>query len=276
MLGMQPLMAKLVHSVRLSIPHVDRVRTPCTIQRPDPSADRARPQRLTTIALAAWGAGVLLMVGLARMNSTPSELQMLSMSAALGQLRPADEQPEQLALVDRPRDEHAPQNTRPVSPVNQTRAPQAPYVPHVASVGQAALPAPKPIASKPAPAVEAPATGRRRAKREFVQGTVAYVRCGGSGRTRAPCLRDRKFEDSVWRTLAKLPTCGEGDPGTGSAELRWTLYKTDQSALDWRPGVDGTSLNLRAMAKCAGEKLTNTRTRLRAQQAVVSFRFSLK
>jgi hypothetical protein len=276
MLGMQPLMAKLVHNVRLSIPQVDRVRTPCTIQRPDPSADHARPQRLTTIALAAWGAGVLLTVGLARMNSTPSELQMLSMSAALGQLRPADQQPEQLALADQPRDERAPQNARPVNSVNQTRAPQAPEVPRAASVGQAALPAPQAVASKPAPAFEAPAAGRRRAKRVFEQGTVAYVRCGGTGRARTQCLRDRKFEDQVWRTLAKLPTCSEGDPGTGSAELRWTLYKTDRSALEWRPGVDGTSLNLRAMAKCAGEKLANTRTRLRAQQAVVSFRFSLK
>jgi hypothetical protein len=54
------------------------------------------------------------------------------------------------------------------------------------------------------------------------------------------------------------------------------MHKTDDSAFDWRPGVDGATLNLRAIAKCAGEKLANTRTRLRAQQAVVSFRFSLK
>lgn len=263
-------MAKLVHSVRLSIPHVDRVRTPCSIQRPDLSADRARPQRLTTIALSAWGVGVLVALGLARMSGGPSEIQRLSMSAALGQLRPADQEPEPLAIADQPRHEPAP------AVVHQTRGQTEQPAPSVTSVGQAALPTPKPIASKPAVAVEAPSTGRRRAKRVFEKGIVAYVRCGGPGRSRTSCLRDRKFEEQVWQTLAKLPSCSEGDPGTGSAELRWTLYKSDASALEWRPGADAASLNLRALAKCAGEKLASTRTRLRAQQAVVSFRFSLK
>jgi hypothetical protein len=272
MLGMQPLMAKLVHSVRLSIPHVDRVRTPCTIQRPDPSADRARPQRLTTIALAAWGVGVLLTVGLARMHRVPSDVQ-LSMNAALGQLRPADQQPEPLAIAD---------HTRAEAVVHQTRAPEPP---RVASAGQvtAAVSKPQPIASAPPQAApkppslstQAPAPNRRHAKRVFVQGTVAYVHCG-SPHARTACLRDRKFEEQVWQMLAKLPSCSEGDPGTGSAELRWTLYKSDPSAFDWRPGLDGTSLNFRAVAKCAAEKLATTRTRLRAQQAVLSFRFSLK
>ena len=262
-------MAKLVHSVRLSIPHVDRVRTPCSIQRPDLNADYARPQRLTTIALSAWGVGVLVALGLARMSGGPSEIQRLSMSAALGQLRPADQEPEPLAIADAPRD----REPTPAPVVGHQTRGQAPVV---TSAGQAALPTPKPIASKPAPAVEAPSTGRRRAKRVFEKGIVAYVRCGGPGRARSACLRDRKFEEQVWQTLAKLPSCSEGDPGTGSAELRWTLYKTDSSALEWRPAADAASLNLRALAKCAGEKLASTRTRLRAQQAVVSFRFSLK
>ncbi|HKP59007.1 MAG TPA: hypothetical protein VJV78_19935, partial [Polyangiales bacterium] len=231
----------------------------------DPSADRARPQRLTTIALSAWGVGVLVALGLARMSGTPTEFQRPSMSAALGQLRPADQEPAPLAIADEP-----------ALVVHQTRGQAAQPAPSVTSAGQAALPTPKPIASKPAVAVEAPSTGRRRAKRVFEKGIVAYVRCGGPGRARTSCLRDRKFEEQVWQTLAKLPSCSEGDPGTGSAELRWTLYKSDASALEWRPGADAASLNLRALAKCAGEKLASARTRLRAQQAVVSFRFSLK
>ncbi|HKU41896.1 MAG TPA: hypothetical protein VJR89_27250 [Polyangiales bacterium] len=252
-------MAKLVRSVRLSIPHVDRVRAPCTIQRPDPRGDRPRFELLTTIAVVASGAGVMLALVLARVLPGP-HAHSVSMQDALGQLRPAE--PEAPAT-----DVNAARLTPPApEPVRVDRPlREAPHEPPVVAV--AAKPEPQPIA--PAPAK------RRREKRAFVQGTVAYVRCGGAdGHPRTECLRERKFEEHVWATLAKLPAC-DADPGVGSVELRWYLHKPDASGIEWRTASDA-ALNPRALAKCAGEKLGATRTRLRAQHAVMSFRFSLK
>lgn len=183
-----------------------------------------------------------------------------------------------------------------------------PAPPTAAAAPIAAKPAPPtaavvaPIAAKPAPAVASAVTPpaaaptkaapgnpqpsassstnsakRRTPKYEFEQGVFAYVRCDGEERrgARFPCPRDRKLEELVWSTLESLTTC-ETDPGRGSAEVRLTLRKDKIHGVEWKPSTSGPSLNLRAVAKCAGAKLADARTRLKAPEGLVSFRFSLK
>jgi hypothetical protein len=66
------------------------------------------------------------------------------------------------------------------------------------------------------------------------------------------------------------------DPGSGTAELRLLLRKSQIQSFDWKAGTSAAGLNLRAVSKCAGAKLAEIRTRLRAPDGLVSFRFSLE
>jgi hypothetical protein len=120
-------------------------------------------------------------------------------------------------------------------------------------------------------------TTKKRAQKRFAQGVLAYLRCEGSERPHArfPCPRDPKLEEQVWHALEALPMC-DTDPGSGSAELRLLLRKSQIQSLEWKASASAPGLNLRAVSKCAGAKLAEVRTRLRAPDGLVSFRFSLE
>jgi hypothetical protein len=47
-------------------------------------------------------------------------------------------------------------------------------------------------------------------------------------------------------------------------------------SFEWKAGASAQGLNLRAVSKCAGAKLAEVRTQLRAPDGLVSFRFSLE
>jgi hypothetical protein len=79
----------------------------------------------------------------------------------------------------------------------------------------------------------------------------------------------------VWHALESLTTC-ESDPGTGAAELRVLVRKSQIASIEWKAMGSSPSLNLRAVGKCAGAKLADVHTRLRAPEGLVSFRFSLE
>ena len=137
--------------------------------------------------------------------------------------------------------------------------------------------APQPV---PTPASADPAEPRaksKRAKPTFEPGVLAYVRCEGSElrNARFPCPRDRRLEEHVWSVLAQLPNCTDADPGIGSAELRVTLNKS-RASFEWKAPLNDPSLDLRAVAKCAGAKLAAARTPARLPHAVVSFKFGLE
>jgi len=159
-------------------------------------------------------------------------------------------------------------------PASTAPARTAPQQAPVANLATSALPHPAPTAEPGRAAV----ASKRRAKPIFEPGVVAYVRCEGLEQrgSRFPCPRDRKLEEHVWHALAQLADCTDPELGRGSAELRLTLAKSRTHAVDFRSSAVGPSLNLRALTKCAGGKLANARTSLKAPHAVVSFRFGLK
>ena len=156
-------------------------------------------------------------------------------------------------------------------------AKSAPPAAASAAAPPAAAPAKVSAANPPAVSSSANAAKRHTPRYAFEQGLIAYVRCDGEERrgARFPCPRDRKLEEQVWQTLEGLTTC-DADPGRGSAEVRLTLRKAQIHGVEWKPSTAGPSLNLRAVAKCAGAKLADTRTHLKAPEGLVSFRFSLK
>jgi hypothetical protein len=231
------------------------------IRLADPKEDRARPESIAMIAVAAWGVGFALMLGVAKLMPKYSALQPSTLITARAQL---------------PLDSPAP--TRAISPTRGLE-PKAAHI-----VKPAPLPQP-PAARPPQPSaataetqpLPAPPKPRGAQKRSFRRGVFAYLRCEGSERPHArfPCPRDEKFEESVWRTLEGLTRC-DPDPGTGTADVRLVLRGSQVSGIEWKAGTSGQGLNLRAIGKCAGAKLAELRTRLRAPEGLVYFRFSLE
>jgi hypothetical protein len=274
-----------------------------SIQLADPRADRPRTEALATIAIGAASLGLVLALGVAKAlpehplreadETTVNALSAVTVTASARSALP-------------PPPSAAPKRS---SPTAAKAAPPAPAAaaarPKVAAVTQpppASEPKLQPtslaVAAKPAAA--APASAERAAapdvsardkaredetpakrklpKRSFEMGVVAYTRCDGLERpgARYPCPRDRKLEDEVWQTLERLSQCTAADPGRGAAEVRLTLRRAAAPGVDLKPATSGPSLNLRAVSKCAGPKLAQTRSRLRSPHAVVSFRFGLK
>jgi hypothetical protein len=318
------------------------------IRLADPREDRARPESIAMIAVAAWGVGFVLMLGVARLMPRYSSLDPRTAIVARAQLpvrepestravsstrgmpgTPAESahivKPAPVAATAKPPSPaaepdpvpeaaareavsplanvaaplpaaspasspaappHAPPASEPPASQRPTAAPLAAASPAAAPLAAATRPAepaarPQPTAATPetkAPQSDAATPKKRGAapKRVFSKGVLAYLRCEGSERPHArfPCPRDEKFEESVWRTLAALPMC-DTDPGTGTAEVRFLLRKSEVADLEWKAGTSGQSLNLRAIGKCAGGKLADLRTRLRAPEGLVSFRFRL-
>ena len=262
-----------------------------TIQVANPEADQARPEAIAIIAIAAWGLGIVLTLGLARVM--PAIAGSDAASDSVGRAAVAHAARAQLPVasaipthgVKAPRDiDSVPAPSVPAAPVAR-RAPEpiaatqaARPTPVAAQPPPAA--APKPAITPAAPAaapLAASAAKHRTPKRELEQGVIAYVRCDGAEQrgARFPCPRDRKLEEQVWRTLDVLTTC-DTDPGRGGAELRLTLRRSQIHAVEWKPSAPGPGLNLRAVSKCTGAKLADARTRLKAPEGLVSFRFSLK
>jgi hypothetical protein len=254
-----------------------------SIQLADPSADRPRPQALTTIALAAWALGIVLTLGVAQALPEREAAARAGTPVATTRARPTHasaarpeptEPPPRSA--SRPTAMPAPQPLATIaheaSAQRRPVKPEAPMEQRIQRDAQA-LVSPRDKARED----ETPAK-RKHAKRSFEMGVVAYTRCDGLERpgTRYPCPRDRKLEDQVWETLERLSQCTAADPGRGAAEVRLTLKKAAAPDVDLKPATSGPSLNLRAISKCAGPKLAQARTRLRSPHAVVSFRFGLK
>jgi hypothetical protein len=292
-----------------------------TIQLPNPSEDLARPESIAMVAVAAWGVGFVIMLGVARFLpheavTRPSE----SAQAARAQLPGTEAEPTRIVSTTRglgdPRahivkpapvaDAHAVEleqaaiekpaaTTEPIE--NPAAATEPIENPAAATAGEmlakpSLTPEAKPLPAAPqsdAPLVAASDSDqtaaksttsgatKRTTKREFKPGVLAYLRCEGSERPHArfPCPRDPKFEEQVWRTLEALPMC-DTDPGAGTAELRLLLRKSTVQTVEWKPIAADPGLNLRAVGKCAGAKLSGMTTRLRAPEGLVSFRFSLE
>jgi hypothetical protein len=272
------------------------------IRLADPREDRARPESIAMIAVAAWGVGFVLMLGVARLMPRYSALDPRTAIVARAQLPSREPEPTRVVSSTRgmPGTPAEPAHIVKPAPAAETAKPPAPApesepepepaareavtpLAHVATP-LAAAPAARPQPTAATPETKAPpsdaAPSKKRGsapKRVFSKGVLAYLRCEGSERPHArfPCPRDEKFEESVWRTLAALPMC-DTDPGTGTAEVRFLLRKSEVADLEWKAGTSGQGLNLRAIGKCAGAKLADLRTRLRAPEGLVSFRFGLE
>jgi hypothetical protein len=279
-----------------------------TIQLTDPKADRARLESIVMIAVAAWGVGFLLMLGVARLLPNAGSADRSAVARARGQL--PNSGPQRTRAVSSTRgmpgtlDSAVAPNARNArnqrsekvhvvrpAPLPAHAAASAKSTPAADSKPLVAAPT---IASKPTTnshtqqltAAAAPdltskpaqATAKKRApKRTFAQGVLAYLRCEGSERPHArfPCPRDPKLEEQVWHALEALPMC-DTDPGSGSAELRLLLRRSQIQSVEWKASTSAPGLNLRAASKCAGAKLAEVRTRLHAPESLVSFRFSLE
>jgi hypothetical protein len=282
-----------------------------TIQLADPKADRARLESIAMIAVAAWGVGFVLMVGVARLLPDASSADRGAVAPlARGQLPGTEPGPTRavsstrgmpgtlstpVASNERPEKVHV---VRPAPSTDRTDRADRDTGANAKSAPAAAdskpLVAAPTIASKPATDAHAQqltaaadpdlttkaaqGTPKKRAqKRTFVKGVLAYLRCEGSERPHArfPCPRDPKLEEQVWHALEALPMC-DTDPGSGGAELRLLLRKSQIQTVEWKPSTSAPGLNLRAVSKCAGAKLAEGRTRLRVPEGLVSFRFSLE
>jgi hypothetical protein len=281
------------------------------------------------VAVAAWGVGFVLMLGVARLTPHgPGERASDLAQLARAQLPGTEAAPTREVSAERGiryeksqasntvhvvrRDAAEPSQPREVAARDAARPADA--LPFGKSPGSAAEPiaasTPSPIAnpslqpvaapvlaaSAATPPVAATATGKpavenasaatapspapaktRTNKRELRRGVLAYLRCEGSERPHArfPCPRDPKLEERVWHVLEALPMC-DIDPGAGEIEARITLRGSQISSVDWKAGSADPSLNLRAIGKCAGLKLSGMTTRLKAPESLVSFRFSLE
>jgi hypothetical protein len=271
-----------------------------TIRLADPKEDRARPESIAMIAVAAWGVGFALMLGVAKLMPKYSALEPSTVIAARAQLPLNEPEPARKVSATRGLETKAahivkPAPQQPSAEVLPARAPasdaaRAPAplpapvpkpTPRIdAPLAASKLPQPTAAALDPKPlAAEPPPAPKKRGaqKRAFSRGVLAYLRCEGSERPHArfPCPRDEKFEEAVWHILEGLTLC-ETDPGAGGGELRLVLRRSQVSGMEWKAGTSSQGLNVRAIGKCAGAKLAELRTRLRAPESLVSFRFSLE
>jgi hypothetical protein len=263
-----------------------------TIQLADPKADRARLESIAMIAVAAWGVGFVLMLGVSRLLPHASSGDRSAVAQARGHLPAAA--PEPIRAVSETRGMPGTLNTPVASNERAEKAHVVRPAPLPAAADSKPLAAAPTIASKPAtgshaqqltaaadPDVTSKAalstTKKRAQKRTFEKGVLAYLRCEGSERPHArfPCPRDPKLEEQVWHALEALPMC-DTDPGSGTAELRLLLRKSQIQSFEWKPSTSAPGLNMRAVSKCAGAKLAEMRTRLRVPDGLVSFRFSLE
>lgn len=246
------------------------------------------------IAVAAWGVGFVLMLGVARLLPHASSADRSVVARARGQLPGTGAAPTRavsstrgmpgtlrttVASNERSEKVHVvrpaplPAHVEPSSAKPLVAAPTIASQPATDSRAQLAAAADPDLTSRSAQGT----TKKRAQKRTFSQGVLAYLRCEGSERPHArfPCPRDPKLEEQVWHALGALPMC-DTDPGSGSAELRLLLRRSEIQSIEWKASTSAPGLNLRAVSKCAGAKLAELRTRLRAPEGLVSFRFSLE
>lgn len=179
--------------------------------------------------------------------------------------------PAKVAVVpEQPPRPHAGTNPQPPpvteKPVTEKPVAEKPVAKKRAATGSSGQAAPEPPTKRPT------AT----AKLEFKRGHVAYLRCAGVQRRdrRFPCPRDKTMERHVWSALAGLTKCSAASLSAGRGDIRLTFKRRLPPEIEYRALKQG--LPPAAVAKCAGEALSQVHTRLYSLQMIVLFRFELR